>query len=114
MAARVEKIFWPGNLIVFCMALLLVIVMVLSQSGGPWVLLPVGIMLASFLAGLGFTSRVPNVHLDEFRDALRHAEVLLMVDVPVQQVARVEDMVHRLHPEAAVGGVGWGIADLPV
>jgi len=114
MAARVEKIFWLGNLIVFFMALILLIVMVLTQSGGFWVLLPAGIMLASFLAGVGFTSRVPNVHLDEFRDALRHAEVLLMVDVPVQQVARVEDMVHRRHPEAAVGGVGWSIADLPV
>jgi hypothetical protein len=77
-------------------------------------LLPVGIMLVAFLAGLGFTSRVPNVHLGEFRDALRHAEILLMVDVPVQQVARVEDRVHRRHPEAAVGGVGWSLADLPV
>jgi len=114
MAARVEKIFWVGNLIVFFMALLLLIVMVLLQSGGIWVLLPAAIMLASFLAGVVFTSRVPNVHLDEFRDALRHAEVLLMVDVPVQQVARVENMVHRRHPEAAVGGVGWSIADLPV
>lgn len=114
MAARVEKVFWVGNLIVFFLALLLVIAMVLSQSGGLWVLLPTGIMLVSFLAGLRFTSRVPNVHLDEFRDALRHAEVLLMVDVPIQQVAPVEAMVHRRHPEAAVGGVGWSIADLPV
>jgi hypothetical protein len=114
MAARVEKFLWLGNLIVFFTALLLLIFMVLSQSGGFWVLLPAGVMLATFLAGLGFTSRVPNVHLDEFRDALRHAEVLLMIDVPVQQVARVEELVHRHHPEAAVGGVGWSLANLPV
>jgi hypothetical protein len=111
MAARVEKILWRANLAAFSMALLLLIVMLLLQSGWLWLLLPVGVMLVSFLAGLGFTSRVPNVHLDEFRGAMRHAEVLLMVDVPVKQVARVEEMVHR-HPEATVGGVGWNIAHL--
>jgi hypothetical protein len=37
-----------------------------------------------------------------------------MVDVPVKQVARVEEMVHRRHPEAAVSGVGWSIAHLPI
>jgi hypothetical protein len=46
-------------------------------------------------------------------DAL-HAEVLLLVDVPVRQVARIEERVQRRHPEAAAGGVGWSIAVLPV
>lgn len=114
VAARIEKVLWLGNLAVFFLALLVLIVMALSQSGWPWLLLPAGIMAASFLGGLGFTTRVPNVHLDEFRDALRHAEVLLLVDVPVRQVARIEKLVHRRHPEAAVGGVGWSISDLPV
>ncbi len=110
-AARVEKILWLTNLAAFCMALLLLIVMALLQTGWPWLLLPVGIMLLSFLAGLGFTSRVPSVRLDRFRDAMRHAEVLLIIDVPVQQVARVEEIVHR-HPEAADGGADWGIAHM--
>jgi len=114
MAARIEQVLWLGNLTVFFMALLLLIIMALLQSGWFWLLLPAGIMLVSFLAGLGFTSRVPNVHLAEFRDALRHAEVLLLVDVPIRQVARVEELVHRSHPEAAAGGVGWSLADLPV
>ena len=114
VAARLEKVLWLANLTAFFMSLLLLIVMVLLQPDWIWLLLPVGIMVASFLAGLGFTSRVPNVHLDEFRDAMRHAEVLLMVDVPVKQVARVEEMVHRRHPEAAVSGVGWSIAHLPI
>jgi hypothetical protein len=47
------------------------------------------------------------VHLGEFRDALAHGEVLLMVDVPRGRVSEVEDRVHRHHPEATVGGVGW-------
>jgi len=109
--ARFEKVLWLANLAAFSMALLLLIVMLLLQSGWLWLLLPEGVMLVTFLVGLGFTSRVPNVHLNEFRDAMRHAEVLLMVDVPVKQVARVEEMVHR-HPEATVGGVGWNIAHL--
>ena len=72
-----------------------------------WLLLPLAVMVANFLAGLYFTS-LPNTHLGEFRDALGHGEVLLMVDVPENQVALVEHRVHHQHPEAAVGGVGWG------
>ena len=47
-------------------------------------------------------------HLDEFRDAMAHGEILLMVDVPEQQVADIENLVHHHHPEATVGGVSWG------
>jgi len=32
-----------------------------------------------------------------------------MVDVAARQVANVEDLVHRHHPEAVVGGVGWNV-----
>jgi len=30
------------------------------------------------------------------------------VDVPETEVAKVEQQVHHQHPEAAIGGVGWG------
>jgi hypothetical protein len=68
-------------------------------------------MLATFLAGLLFT-RVPNTHLDEFRDALAHGEILPMVDVPQTRVADLEDRVHHHHPETTVGGIGWGTGAL--
>jgi hypothetical protein len=64
-------------------------------------------MLATFLTGVEFTRHIPNVHLSEFTDAIHHREILLMVDVPVAQVAQVEKRVHRHHPEAVAGGVGW-------
>lgn len=32
-----------------------------------------------------------------------------MVDVPSGQVAEVEETVHRRHPEAIAGGVGWSV-----
>ena len=75
---RIEDLLWKTNLVIFGLA----------------------------LAGLLFT-RVPNVHLDEFRDALAHGEILLMVDVPQTRVAEIEELVHHHHPEATVGGVGW-------
>jgi len=68
-------------------------------------------MVATFLAGLIFTS-VPNTHLGEFQDALAHGEILLMVDVPETEVAKVEQQVHHQHPEVTIGGVGWGTAAL--
>ena len=82
MAARIRTALRLANLAAFCMALLLLIVMLLLQSGWFWMLLPVGIMLISFLAGLGFSSRVPTVKPDRPGDTPRHGEVLLKVDVP--------------------------------
>ena len=38
----------------------------------------------------------------------RHGEILLMVDVTEERVADIENLVHRHHPEATVGGVSWG------
>jgi hypothetical protein len=107
LAHRIETLLWDGNLVVFGLALGALLTLGIINGLTAWLLLPLGMMLASFLAGLRFT-RLPNVHLDEFRDALSHGEILLMVDVPVAKVADIENRVHRHHPEAAVGGVGWG------
>jgi hypothetical protein len=52
-------------------------------------------------------AHVPNVHLQEFRDALRHGEILLMIDVPQQRVDEVEYRVLARHPEAVAGGSSW-------
>ncbi len=72
-----------------------------------WLWLPVLIMAGTFLGGLYFT-HVPNIHLNEFRDAFVHGEILLMVDVSKAQVAKIEDLVHQHHPDATIGGIGWG------
>ena len=49
----------------------------------------------------------PQQGLDEFRDALAHGDILLMVDLPQKRVADIEDRVHHHHPETTLGGVGW-------
>lgn len=114
LGARLEALLWDGNLALFFFALLVMIVMALMQVSWHWLLLPAAAMLATFLSGVGFTSHIPNVHLSEFSDAIHHREILLMVDVPVSQVPRVEELVHRHHPEAVTGGVGWHVDALHI
>jgi len=114
LGARLETIFWDGNLVLFFLALMALIVLILMNVSGIWLVLASTIMLTTFMVGVGFTKYIPNVHLSEFADALRHQEILLMVDVPAGQVARVEKLVHHNHPEAVAGGVGWHINALHI
>ena len=105
---RLEAWFWNGNLLLFAVALLAAVLAVWQAA---WVvaLIAAAVMLASFLLGERAT-HLPNVHLDQLADALRHGEVLLMVDVPVGRVAEIEGLITHRHPEAADGGVSWSIA----
>jgi len=111
---RLETLLWDGNLAVFFLALLALAGLFLMQVDWFWLLIPAAVMLASFAAGLVFAARIPNVHLSEFTDAIHHGELLLMVDVPVGRVSLVESLVHRHHPEAVAGGVGWHLDILHV
>lgn len=104
-AQHLERRLWNLNLGLFAVALV-AFVAALYFDAGAWAVLPLAVMVATFIAGMLFT-HVPNTHLDEFRDALRHGELLLVVDGPRGRVKEIEDLVHRHHPEAAVGGVGW-------
>lgn len=105
--ARIESILWSGSLVLFFIALISFIVLLMSQTGGYWWLIPVSIMMLTFVAGRVFVTRIPNVHLAEFQDAMRHHEILLIIDLPYRQILEIEDLVHKLHPEAIVSGVGW-------
>jgi hypothetical protein len=112
--ARLETILWDGNLAIFFIALVALITIAYTGLAWFWLLLPAAVMLVTFVTGFVFTSKVPNVHLSEFRDAMRHGEILLMVDVPVWKVAHVEALVYKHHPEAVAGGVGWHIDALHI
>lgn len=104
--ARLETILWDGNLTIYFIALLALVTMAFMEPGWFWLLLPAAVMLVTFLMGVVFTSQVPNVHLSEFRDAMHHGELLLMVDVPLWRVERVEALVHKHHPEAVATSPG--------
>ena len=114
LGARLERLLWDGNLVLFFAALLALVVLAVMQVSWYWLPVPLAVMLATFLSGVEFTRHIPNVHLSEFSDAIHHREILLMVDVPVKEVARVEALVHRHHPEAVAGGVGWHSDALPI
>ena len=112
-AGRIEAVAWNSNLALFAAAAVALLASLFLQS--LW--LAIGalvVMSATFLGGAWFALRVPDVHLDEFREAIRHGEIVLMVDVPAKRVAEIENLVHRRHPEANVGGVGWSIEGLGI
>lgn len=106
-ANRVEQFLWNSNLACFFLALGSALLLPTLIGLHWWLFLPVIIMTGNFLAGVKIIN-TPNTHLGEFRDALSHGEILLMVDVPEPRVSEVERKVHHQHPEATVGGVGWG------
>jgi hypothetical protein len=100
-----ERVLWDGNLSLFFAALALFVFSLYMGSTGTAALM-VAIMVATFVMGV-MATWLPDVHLDEFRDALRHGEILIMVDVARNRVSEIEELMHKHHPEATVGGVGW-------
>ena len=104
---------WRGNLMLFFAALVILLVMLATSPGWLWVAMVV-VMAVTLFLGYEFVQRVPTTHLKEFRSAIAHGEILLMVDTPIHRVKEVEDRVQRIHPEALIGGVGWTIGMLRI
>jgi len=65
------------------------------------------------LACIGITIycvlNIPRVHWQEFKNAIPHGEILIIIDVPKRAMQFVEHLIHRRHPEALAGGVCWKI-----
>lgn len=101
-AKRIEKTCWNINMASFALALIALIVLPAVHGPSWWLLAPAAIMVGNFMFGLHLSS-IPNNHLGEFRDALAHGEILLLVDVAEAQVADVETNIHQQYPEAAFG-----------
>jgi hypothetical protein len=112
-AARVERVLWDLNLGLFG---LFVAVFAAAVAFGGWGLAVVAlvVMAATFAAGYWFVSHVPHAHIDECRAAIRHGEVLLMVDIPRQRLPKLHKAIVEAHPEAEIGGVGWAMESLPI
>lgn len=103
---HLEQRVWNGNLLLFGVATIGLIVAAVAGSLAGMVTALI-VMLASFLGGAWFTRSVPNVHLDEFRTAVQHGEILLMVDLSRECAEEVEELMRRRHPEALDSGSGW-------
>lgn len=104
---------WNANLALFFVALI-GFAAALYYGSTLWTVVTLAVMITTFAAGALFVLFVPDTHLDEFRGALAHREILLMVDVPKRRVAEVEEFVYRRHPEAMPGGSGWTIEGLGI
>jgi hypothetical protein len=80
-----------------------------------------GAILATSLAGAGIGAwvsgmigvDVKNSQIKKFEKDIEAGELLMMVDVPKDQVAEIEDMVHRHHPQAEMGGTEPHIPAFP-
>ena len=114
MGAKVESWLWQGNLLLFFISLFSLGALIVMRTGWGIMFIPASVMLLTLGLGVYFALFIPHVHLDEFREALKHKEILLMVDVPVHRVAEIETFVHRHHVEAVTGGVGWSVDALHI
>jgi hypothetical protein len=103
---RIEQIWWYANLGLFFAAAAGFVAALLSAQY-LWAVVAAVVMIGTLASGAWFSLRVPDTHLAEFRQALAHGEILLMVNVPKGRVAEIEDLVRKRHPETVPGGVGW-------
>lgn len=103
---HLEKTLWGGNLVLFGLAFAGLALAAVFGSV-PGMVLAAAVLIASFTSGALFALRMPLVHLNEFHEALRHGELLLMVDVSRDCVEDVEELMRRRHPDVVTGGSGW-------
>lgn len=104
---HLERLWWNTNLVLFFGAGLGLLLALLNAEP-LWALLMAALMVVTLVLGV-LETHLPNMGVAALRDALRHGEVLLLVDVPEQRVAEIETYIHGRHPEVALGGVSWTI-----
>jgi hypothetical protein len=102
----VENIYWKLNIALFCLAFVVFVSMIIWQSG-MFLFFPIVVMVVCITAGIYFILEIPHVHWKEFRNAIPHGEILLIIDVPIKLMHYVETIIHRRHPEVLAGGVCW-------
>jgi hypothetical protein len=110
---RWETRYWNSNLALFGIALAGFIYALIAGVTG-WAIFSAAVMLATFLTGNYFASHLPHAHLNEMREPLQHGDVILMVDVPAEQLLAVDQHISRRHPEAGGHVVGWAMPRLGV
>jgi len=112
MGSQIETILWNINLGIFFGGLAVFLVSFALSSTWQWAVGCSLVMTVSFIAGNYFASYVPQTHLEECHAALKHGEIVLLVDVPPNRVHEVERTIECTHPEMVNHGVGWTIGAL--
>ena len=112
-AQLIEDIFWKGNLTLFFIFLVISIIALNTQQYF-LLLMSVGVMILSFAAGNFFVKHIPHTHLGEFKHAVNHNELLMMIDVPDVKARFIENTIHRHHPSAIEGGSSWTLKGVDI
>jgi hypothetical protein len=81
-----------------------------------------GALLASMAAGAGVGSLmgsmvavdIPNSRHKKFAEAIEQGMFLMLIDVPKDRVAEIEEMVAKHHPEAEFERVGARVLNAPL
>ncbi|GAB6039592.1 hypothetical protein [Endothiovibrio diazotrophicus] len=107
---RLERWAWNANQVLFWGAFTAALFAAYYGSAG-WMIAMVAVMITTFVLGL-LDIRLPTARIGQMSGAIAHGEIVLMVDQPMERVPEIEGRIHRDHPEAAIGGVGWTIEAL--
>ncbi len=103
---KIEQFMWNANLAVFALSLFFTLYLFLNNSPAA-ALIPLTIMIITFVSGCIFMLKVPSIHLSEFETAISHGEILLVVNTRKNQVHQLENFVQHEHPEVIPAGIGW-------
>ncbi len=110
MHTKIEDTLWNLNLGIFFTAL---IIFVASFINANFILCAIAflVMAATYWTGYYYLTK-PTIHLSGFHAAFEHNEILLMVDIPKNQISTVERVVHNKCPSASEEGISWTPSDL--
>lgn len=112
LRARIARWIWDGELALFALLVIaFVIALFLGMFSGAVLLLIAAALLVA--VGAYYATRIPEMSLDEFKEALCHNEILLMVDVPYRRVNEIEQLM-RKHPGAVAQGTSWTIEGIGI
>ena len=110
MHTKIENTLWNLNLSLFFVALFILAMSFISSNYfvmfGSLV-----VMTATYWTGYHYLTK-PTIHLSGFHAAFQHNEILLMVDIPKDQVSRVEHIISHKNPSASEEGISWTPSDL--
>jgi len=103
-----ELFLWDSNLAVFFIAFICLIGMLIWWPT-VWMIVPIVLMLMTFFAGAWYAIKIPFVNTNEFRDALSHGEILLVLEIDATDIymLALAQRIHHHHPVAISGGTSW-------
>jgi len=106
LRARLARFFWNGDLLIFALALVgLIIALVMGTL--IWATVALVLMVVTYSIGAFYAMNIPEHSLVEFRAELSHGEILLMVDVSKKRLHEIETLVHHKHSAADCEGSSW-------